>query len=99
MLAGLDAAVNDAASRGRELLVVNDPAVRETLGVHDQVGRAVQVLDVGELGRPSNGAAVAGTARDEGEGRPRDRDRGKAHRNLRETEGNANVPAPGGPVK
>jgi len=49
MVASGHASFDHAAGGSRKGLVVNDPAIRQSLTVHNEVGRPLQVLDVGEL--------------------------------------------------
>jgi len=82
MVAGGDAAFDHAAGSSQKGLVVDDPAVGEALGVHDQVRRAIEILDVSELRRWERARWPVGAARGQGE-RPRQcRDDDCAHVTL-----------------
>src|SRR5438034_7962984 len=61
VLTGRHSSLDNAAGSGTERLVVNDPAIRQSLTVHNEVGRPVQVLDVVEL-RSRDSAAIGRTA-------------------------------------
>ena len=69
MVAGLDVPLDDAAERRREGLIVDHPALGESGAIHDQVGRADEILHVTEGGRGSGdllGGATGGDAEQRG---------------------------------
>ncbi len=61
VLTGRHSSLDNAAGSGTERLVVNDPAIRQSFTVHNEVGRPDQVLHVVEL-RSRDSAVIGRTA-------------------------------------